>query len=278
MKTRILSLLIMLVAVLAVNSCKKEENHGPVNPSDANALQKAITIEYGALKTGSFPVATGSAATLSAYQSSAQTNPGGQLILPFNYSGNSGFRTVYAQVQGATNGYFEINMPNAGSSSSSGTILLTINIPDYVTIGNFSLLYTIVDQQGNVSTYVVTYVVLTAQLDCATASASGSEGLTFTKVSMGNKAGSAGVVYDTYSVPDRIDIYQGSTWLAGTGSNPGSLVPPQCDCDTPLPGFIGDTGTLNFYYDPSKGNDITVVVSGCLGGGTAWDWYMECPQ
>jgi hypothetical protein len=108
---------------------------------------------------------------------------------------------------------------------------------------------------------------------------SGAEGLTFTNLTLGNVAGTASINYDTYSIPDRLDIYYNGNWVAGTGTDPGP-VPPQKNCSDVVSGdgFYGKMGTLSFAYDPAISKEVTVVVSGCLGSSTAWDYTVECPQ
>jgi hypothetical protein len=212
-------------------------------------------------------------------QASASISPGNQIYLPFSFTSQAGYTKCYVQVQGATNGYFEIP---ANSTVNSGTMAIPINIPSNVLTGTFCVMYCIQDAQGRVSNIMTTCITLRDPIDCSNASASGSDGLTFTQVEMGDNAGSVEITYDTYSIPDRIDVYQGSKWLTGTGNDPQSLVPPIADCDDVTPGdgsgFIGANDVLTFNYNPSQGKTITVVASGCIGSGTAWDWSMICPN
>lgn len=259
--------------------CTKSSSNPTVDsvaPSDANKLQSALIITGGTLKTGTFPTtSTTNAPVLSGYQSSAAINPNHVLALPFNFTSTNGCAKIYGMVTGATNGYFEIT---GSSSSNTGTIIIYISIASKIKYGTFTFIYVIVDNSGNVSNVLSTQIVINAPMTCTNATASGSEGLTFSTVDMtGKSSGNMSLTYDTYSVPDRVDVYQGTKWLAGTGTDPGTTIPPQCDCSSPLPGFVGQTGTLNFPYDASKVKEITVVVSGCLGGGTAWNWTMTCP-
>ena len=261
--------------------CQKSKNStttvDSVSPSDANKLQAVLIIPGGALKSWNMPTTSATnAPVLSANQTSASINPNHQLMLPFNYSSIAGISKILVQVRNATSGYIEIS--GSSSSSNTGTIVIPISIPGKVKYGTFTLIYIIIDNSGNVSNVLTTYIVITAPVTCATATVNGAEGLTFTTVDMaGKSSGTMSLTYDTYSVPDRIDVYQNGTWLTGTGTNPNSTIPPQCDCSTPLPGFVGQTGTLTFPFDTGKSKDITVVVSGCLGGGTAWTWTMACP-
>ncbi len=261
-------------------SCKKSSNSTPtvdsVSPSNANDLQAVLIIPGGTLKSGTMPSTSATnAPALTGNQTSASINPGHQLMLPFNYTSVAGISKIFLQVVGATNGYIEIT--GSSSGNNTGTIVVPITIPGKVKYGTFSITYIIIDNSGNVSNVLTTDITITAPVTCATASLVGAEGLTFTNVDMtGKSSGTITINYDTYTVPDRIDVYQNGTWLTGTGSNPNSTVPPQCDCASVLPGFVGQAGTLTFHYDASKSKDITVVVSGCLGGGTAWEWQMVC--
>jgi hypothetical protein len=259
--------------------CKKSSSTptvDSVNPSDATILQGVLIIPGGTLKTGTVPTTSASnAPVLSGNQTTAAINPNHQLMLPFNYTSTAGISKIILQVVNAT-GYIEIT--GSSSTSNTGTIVLPIMIPGKVKYGNFSVIYIIIDNSGNVSNVLTTEIIINAPVTCATATVNGAEGLTFTNIDMTGKAsGTMSLNYDTYSVPDRIDVYQNGTWLTGTGTNPNSTIPPQCDCSTPLPGFIGATGTLTFPFDANKSKDLTVVVSGCLGGGTAWTWTMVCP-
>lgn len=269
----------LLLLLLTTGSCKKNDatdDNSPVNPEDRNKLQSVINIPNGQLTAGNPPSPTGGSQSpvLSLSQSSAAINPGGQLILPFQYSSPGGYAVVYLQVDGATNGFIRVNSP---SGNGSGIIGLPVFIPSRVLKGSFCVSYCIQDNQGRVSNIINTCVTIKDALNCSNANASGSEGLTFTNITMGNNAGTARLNFDTYTVPDRIDIYQGNNWLAGTGTNPNSIVPPLSNCSGVLPGFVGRSDVLSFNYNPANGKTITVVVSGCLGGGTAWEWDLVCP-
>jgi hypothetical protein len=275
----LLGLSILLIIPLATipSSCIKDTSLDSILTTNTNGLQLVLTIPNGSLTTGTLPVtSTGSnIPTISFYQTSASTGSGYQLLLPFQYTSSNGWKYIYIQIVGATNGYYKVTNP--GTSTNSGTIALPINIPGQVLDGTFTITFSIVDVAGLVSVYKQTTIVIKPSLECVNANNSGSEGLTFTQVDLGSKAGSVSLNYDTYSVPDRVDVFQGSTWLGGTGVNPGSLVPPLCNCSSPLAGFVGRASSITFNYNPSSGRIITIVVSGCLGGGTAWVWNLTCP-
>ena len=89
------------------------------------------------------------------------------------------------------------------------------------------------------------------------------------------------IQYDTYQVPDKIDVFQNGVWLGGTGpaTTRSSLRRAlSCGSATAAKGYIGATGTFTFLYDPAKGNSVEVVVSGCEDGGTLWQYTISCPQ
>jgi hypothetical protein len=273
-------LLIIPLAMFSTTSCDLfSHDNGPdsIFTEDANGLQEVITIPNGSLVSGTLPASSTSSSSpnVSSYQSSASISAGYQLILPVAYASNNGWDYIYLQILGATNGYYKITNP--GTSTNSGTIVIPMNIPGNVVKGEFTIEFCIVDANGLISSYRQTLIVIRSTLQCVNASNSGHEGLTFTQVDLGSKAGQVSLSYNTYTVPDRVDVFQGNTWLGGTGLNPGSIVPPLCNCNSLLPGFIGERSSIDFNYEPSKGRIITIVVSGCLGGGTAWVWNLSCP-
>ena len=284
MKKILLSTIVAFgVITLTLLSCKKTQSTASaVSPTDANALQKAIIIGSATKTTGTMPASNGSSLTIPSYQTTASDNPGVTMVLPMSVSNVNSLKKMYFQVRGATTGYFVIDMQNAPLVFKNGNILgIQITVPSNVQKGQFVLNYDLQDLNGLISTMYSTTITITDPLDCSTANISGSEGLTYSTIDMGNVSGSASLHYDTYSVPDRIDIYQGTTWLTGTaGTPPAGNIPPIVSCSS-IPssgsnGFYGKSGDLPFYYNTSKGK-VTVIVSGCVGNGTAWVWKMNCP-
>jgi hypothetical protein len=280
-----LTVIALLVTSIFVGNtgCKKDDSTKKVDSittDNSNGLQSVMTIPNGKLTSGTLPVASSSSSApqINSSQSSASFNPGTQFQLPFAFTANTSWKYIYVYVSGATNGYIQVTNSST-ASVTSGTIIVPILIPSQVKYGSFTIIYCVVDNNGLVSNWIYTTILLTAPITCANADVYGSEGLTQTNVDLGTKSGNVSINYDTYTVPDRIDVYQGNTWLAGTEtSSVHPSVPPLCDCSTPGDGFIGATGTLTFTYNPSKGKTITVYVSGCLGGGTAWEWHIVCPN
>lgn len=292
MKRSLIKLILAFIVVLSFTtlffiSCEKHSSNvvtsdSPININDAQSIQNGLKIANSKRLQGDLPTSTDGNYGLSNAIKDLEVNPQGTASLPIMYSGSSNIKKVYLQVNGAK-GYFEID-PTSFTKSSTNNVYISITIPPIINNedGDFDIVYLIEDLTGNLSNVVQTTVVITNEIvNCNNASASGSAGLTFKTVFLGNKSGNVKISYDTYYIPDRIDIYQGNVWLTGTGDDPGSPIPPMCDCDEPLPGFIGDYGDLEFYFDASKGQYIMVVVSGCLdtSSSTFWDWNLvESPE
>jgi hypothetical protein len=284
LKNLLMILPFILAPIFAVNiiSCDdlfKSKTQDSIATSNSNGLQEVIVIPNGTLVTGTLPTAsTGTTIPkITSSQPSVSFNPGVQFQLPIGYTSSTNWKYVYISVQGSTNGYIKVTN-SSSTSTTSGTIVIPITLPELVKYGTFTVTYCIVDANGLISNWVTSQIVLRVPLTCADAHMSGSEGLTAMSVNLGTKAGTVNVNYDTYTVPDRIDVYQGTRWLAGTGADTGLLVPPLCQCSSPLPGFVGKTGVLTFTYNPSNGQYITIYVSGCLGNSTAWTFSMVCAQ
>jgi hypothetical protein len=180
------------------------------------------------------------------------------------------------QVDGASS-YFDVP---SGDSSPTGQLVVPITVPENVENGNFCLNYCVYDNGGAVSNVLSTCVSVQEAQGCeGGAAASGSDGLTITSVEIGNATGPVSVSYDTYSIPDRIDVFYGQTWMAGTGGSLGNGQPPpptQCADAGNVDGYVGASGTLDFQADGSA-TTINVYSSGCIGDSTAWDIFLSCP-
>lgn len=86
---------------------------------------------------------------------------------------------------------------------------------------------------------------------------SGGAGVTDTYVSLGSVAGKMGIRYQMWYVPDKMDVYQNGSLVATTGEP-----------------VTGDHW-LYFDYDPSKGTDILIRITGV--GETTWAFLHDCP-
>ncbi|MEI9889438.1 MAG: flagellin [Caulobacteraceae bacterium] len=86
-------------------------------------------------------------------------------------------------------------------------------------------------------------------------------------IDAGVNAGRVDLLFDAYSTPDTLEVYQGTTLVAATGqtyASGGAAVGP----GQSLPGLQA----LSFDYDPSNGQSLRFVVNGGqTTTGTAWD-------
>ena len=270
-----------LLGSFLLHSCLSDDEDTLVLPelfvdiNDPYDLQKALWFKDANQKNGDLPASTAGNRGLSSAINSILVNSGATVSLPLIYSNPYGIEEVYIQVTGADGRYYAVS-PSFVPGTENTYGYISIVIPKNINDGTFYVEYKIKDSAGNISNEVKTIIQVTNEVvSCQNASASGSSGLTFTTVLLGDESGSVSISYNTYTVKDRIDIYQGEQWITGTGSNPNSPIPPMCDCNRALDGFVGKSGYLKFDFDSKKGKFITVVVSGCLNGGTAWDWRLD---
>ncbi len=294
-----------------LSNCKKDEesdaddnnnNGGTTGTLDPNTLTDVLEVAGSVLKSGNMPAPTGSSTspTMIMVDTTVSYSSGSQVRLPIDYIDNSGsgIAGIRFQVNGA-NRYFEI----ASFAAKSTTMLLPIGVPSSVSAGLFCISITVYDADGNVSNTFETCVTVTNTMGCDVERVSGGEGITSTLHNMGSNPGVVKIEYETYVVPDRIDVFYNGIWVAGTGSNPGALgiIPPLANCSSPTDGYIGDNGTFCFMYDPDyfsqkvakiydhpeyadipvfKGTNlehfVEVVVSGCVRGGTLWKYEISC--
>lgn len=249
-----------------------------VDPSNADAMTAALVVPGSDIEDGDMPNPTSGPGTpgLTMYDATVSYSAGGQVELPIEYIDNSGggIDGIYFQIDGA-NQYFDVDLLGA---TGSGTIVLPITIPTNVQNGEFCITISIYSN-NQVSESFETCITVTSALDCDVELESGGEGKTSTLHDMGDEPGIVQINYETYTVPDRIDVFYGGVWVAGTGSNPGPTgsVPPLANCSNPTNGYIGADGVFCFPYDPDNhGTLVEVVVSGCIRGGTEWKYEISC--
>lgn len=253
-----------------------------VDPSDAPALSRALTIENSQRKSGTVPATnTSMEVALSYNQSSAEITVDNKFYLPlvYNYSGsdvNSRPSGLYVQVVGSDD-YFQI--ANISATTNTGTLVIPIQLPDNVLRGQFELSYCVYDALGRVSNILSTDVTVQDSLSGCGGLKEGSSGLTITSYDLGDKAGTATLNYDVFNIQDRIDVFYDGRWVAGTGSSlsTGVFPPIYVQYTSPLTeGYVSGTGTLTFPYSPSTSRKVDVYVSGALGGQTLWETRFDC--
>ena len=112
---------------------------------------------------------------------------------------------------------------------------------------------------------------------------SGRDGISVHTYSLGDTPGFVEIKFDTYIIPDRIDIRYNREWVRSTGKllDKNTPSPPIKECDqvTSEEGFVGESGTFHMFYDPNISKKLDIYVSGCLGGGTVWEYSItDCPR
>jgi hypothetical protein len=281
-------LFVFLTAAFVLNGCLEDGEKTLVLPDNSDRfvditdpydLQRSLKIDGASSVNGDLPQSSYGNNHLSSSIGSIKVNSGSAAILPLIYSASYGIEAVYIQVTDAGGSYYSVK-PVLVTSAGSSFGYISITMPENIDEGNFGVRYKVKDSSGSISNEVATSIIITNEvISCENAANSGQAGLTFTTLYLGKTAGTVRIYYDTYTVKDRIDIYQGKAWLTGTGEDPKSPIPPLCKCSATLPGFVGRSGYLEFNFNPRDGENITVVVSGCLDGGTSWEWRLtEAPE
>ena len=145
--------------------------------------------------------------------------------------------------------------------------------------GEYRITYRMEDSNGLVSNVLSTLVKVVEVGGCQEGYFDGTSGLTVKSYDLGKVPGRVRITYDTESIPDRIDVFYGKKWVAGTGQSISyNTAPPTSDCSSPKPGYVGTSGFWDINYDPAKSRRLDIKVSGCFGNSTHWTVWIECPQ
>lgn len=305
-----LSFLVFILSLsmgLQFSSCEKDRKSsvptGPTGSLEPNALTNVLVVPSAQVIEGNMPAPTNTPESpeMLMVDSTVSYTAGSYVRLPIDFTDNSGtgISGIQFQVNGADS-YIDVPV----IAGSSGTMLLPIGIPANTEEGNFCITIAIYDNDNNVSNNFETCVTVTQPMGCDVTRVSGGEGITSTLHNMGSNPGVVKIEYETFTVPDRIDVFYNGVWVAGTGSNPGPIgaIPPLANCSNPTEGYIGDDGTFCFTYDPDNYKNtvlkngklkslnleshllnlqdtlhyVEVVVSGCVRGGTLWEYTISC--
>jgi hypothetical protein len=281
---------VLLCAVVLVH-CKKEktgeDNRLPffksIDPkTQISELSKNLIIHDGTNQLGAVP-ATNIANNLQIAigQASASITNDNLLFIPFLFTSSIPVTGMYLQLKGADN-YWQVPLSNP----SGNVYVAGIGIPPRVLNGNFEISYKLYDAAGKVGNEKkMAVTIVSTQSFCGTQNrvprVEGQDGLTVRTFDMGNTKGKVKIVYDTYTVKDRIDIRYNGQWIKSTGtllnSNSAPPIKP-CNQVGNNDGFVGQTGSFEFEYDPAISHKVDVYVSGCLDGGTLWYFDAYCPD
>ncbi len=277
--------LAIVLAVLFLGTftqCKKDKSDPPppdysIETSDANELSKVLKFGNATTISGTLPTTSSTETVDFTHDPSMSVSTGGATTyIPLVYEGTENVEKAFIIVEGATIHYFAYVFPTA---QMSGITYVPMTVPKSVNSGTFALEILLVGSNNRIvgNKKMRIPVKVAKPITCADdLFMSGNDGITQTLHELNGKAGNVNIAWETFSVPDRVDVFVDGKWAAGTGSNI-TPPPPLCDCDNPLPGFIGDNGTFTIPVTASN-KIVEVYVSGCLGGGTAWEYEFECVQ
>lgn len=265
---------LLLSLLLLLPACEKEEtadfNYGIDPLTQKSLLCKSLRLNGNNIE-GAMPFGVGTGAPLVvSHPQAVEVSAGVLLFIPYQVNQAGQICQIYLQVEGADN-YWETTLIRDPTSQQP---FFQILIPRFVREGNFNLVFSLADCNGNVSRLYTTNTIVSALADCNT-SIRGSVGITVRAFDMGEKAGKAGFWYDMYTIRDRLDIRYNGKWVASTGDlfDERVVIP---NCSGGGNGFVSGTGELIFDYDPKISRFVEVYVSGCFSG-TAWVVEPICP-
>lgn len=274
-------LLLLLLLSFSLYNCSNDSESG-ISPSNPDALSEVLVIPNAEIvNSPDLPESSNSAVApaVSYVDTNISYTAGSQIVIPSNVDSptSSNIAGVYIQVKGAST-YFNVPI---NSATFNGTFTVPVDLPLNVDSGDFILLLKFYDLDGNISSITEIFINVTKPVNCNRTKVSGGQGLTSTIFNLPNKAGAIKISYDTFTVKDKIDVFQGGQWIGGTGpSTVRSTLrrPLSCSAATESLGYVGQNSEFVFAYDPSLGREIEVVVSGCENGGTAWEYTFSCPE
>ncbi|TXB62295.1 hypothetical protein [Phaeodactylibacter luteus] len=267
-------IILIMMTVFAFSACEKEETdsleYGLAPEKQLDMLCRALRLD-GQNIEGEMPSGTGQGnALIVSHPEAVEISAGVLLFIPYTVRDTNDVCKVFLQVDGANN-YWETRLIQ---DPSSGQPFFEILIPKFVQEGDFDLVFSIEDCNGNVSPVYSTLTSVQPAGDCDSA-ISGSVGITVRTFDLGEKKGEARFLYEMYSIRDRLDIRYNGDWVASTGSLFSDAVRiPNCDV---MDGFVSGAGILTLNYDPSVSRTVEVYISGCFSG-TLWDLRVDCPE
>ena len=173
---------VVLLLSVAVLSCEKgvarrtiePEEVVEIDPSDANALSKALIISDATSVNGSLPQPADSdtAPKIEGNIPEIISSNGSTFLLPFRYSASNNLAGYYIQIQGA-DVYHDLPYTGlspdivrvnaeaeapAAPSAGDGNTLIAVGLPQNVGVGYFEMAYGVYDDQGQTSNYINTVI------------------------------------------------------------------------------------------------------------------------
>ncbi|MFT6338797.1 MAG: hypothetical protein ACI86M_002411 [Saprospiraceae bacterium] len=292
MKQSIYTLLI-LAFISIFTSCAKEEvedtrlaySEDSINPTDEpsrlsrsismNGVNVSSTFNFDLERKFENFVINPDLNVINGLESASVTNDN-YLFLTFIVDPAVDISGAYIYISGADN-YWKIEL-----DSINELLQVNIKIPKHIQAGDFIIEYRIFDSVGNVSLPRPCFVNIVDQKSGCYDSVSGADGVTVRSYTFDDFIGQIRVSYDTYSIPDRVDIRYGNEWIYSTSptlpNNTHAPIIKRCSDVVLGDGFLGANDVIYIDYDKSIGERVDVYLSGCLDSSTAWDFTISCVQ
>lgn len=270
--------------LICICGCKKSDVtvvNANIDPTtQPSELSRALKVENGSNHQGSAPAQTTiSNLLITKFQPTALITADNYLFIPFIGQTSEAVNGVYFQVVGADN-YWVVNT----SLNADKSQVIRIEIPANVLNGDFEVLYGLKGVNGGIGKPINLKAEVISPIEYCSNGRSpqlieGEDGLVCYSFDFGDKVGWITIDYETYSIPDRIDVRYNKEWVASTGKFLSGNPPTKlCSSVTNGDGFVGDRGSFRVYYDAKISKKLDIYVSGCLDGGTQWEFKIRgCP-
>ncbi|HOX84141.1 MAG TPA: hypothetical protein PLS08_14020 [Chryseolinea sp.] len=144
--------ILLSVLLLSLSSClnKDKDEDSLIDPSNSNALAKAMIIENSTRSNGTPPSPSSSgAAFITPLTSSTTSSNGSSTPVIFSFQNGNAPVGAYVQVVGA-NSYFDVEISNP-TNATAGQVTLPVGLPTNLDEGFFELSYCLYDNTGLVS-------------------------------------------------------------------------------------------------------------------------------
>jgi hypothetical protein len=261
---------IFFLLLLLLTSCGKELedlNYGADAETSENVANNHLRVgESSILIPGDMPGDENGGIQLNQFPSVVQVSAGITLFYTFNSNRNEDLCQLYLQIEGSDS-YWKSPIQRI-----QGTPYVAVFIPNNVQNGEFNILFSVEDCNGNISRINSVNTQVAEPLACGQ-SFEGSYGITALNAYIQTQ-GIVTINYEFYSIPDRMDVRYNDAWVASTGS---LLQPNQIpSCTVFQNGVVSGSGSLSFDVNPNVSNFFQVYVSGC-DVDTAWIVDIICP-
>jgi len=207
------------------------------------------------------PVPTGSVNVISSVQFIRDTgsDTSGVLVV----ASNEELSELYLYVKGSTSGYYVLSISDNDiktSDSKDSKYVYSVLVENWPYEEDLTEVSGKTDYKDQISSGATTkYESMDRGLTCGM-SASGGEAGWIGNIDMGQRGGTFELSYDTYTIPDRIAVYDGINTKTGN-----------------IYKWSGGSDGMKYADIRFSQSVITVEVTG-LGPGTSWKFTVDCPN